>query len=285
MQREHPHAGSGVLTWMLCTLLAGFVVQNVFGVWLRRDDFQDLLALSSPGIRSGFIWTLLTHALLHGGILPLLLNGLMLFFVGRELVPLLGERRFLAVTLAAVFVGGLVWLATHYVRGGSVLIGSSAGVIGLFILFACFFPYRQMTFLLFFVIPVTIRPIYAAWILVGLDTIGFLFSELPGAQFDTGVAHSAHLGGMLVGYLYFRFVHANNGWDRAATFQLPGWLSRTKPPAPTAGTYQVNVTPKTKDLKAEVDRVLDKINSQGFGALTPEEKRILDEAKDMLSRR
>ena len=285
MQREHPHSGTSVLIWMLCALLAGFVVQNVFGRLLRTDDFQNLFALSTPGIRSGFVWSLLTYSLLHGSVLHLLLNGLMLFFLGRELVPLVGERRFVTVTLAAVLAGGVAWLATHFVRGGHVLVGSSAAVSGLFILFACFFPWRQITFLLFFVVPVTIRPIYAAWIFIGIDTLGFLFSELPGGSFDTGVAHSAHLGGMLTGYLYFRYIHANKGWDRAASFELPEWLRRSKPADAASDTYQVNVSPKTKDLRAEVDRVLDKINSQGFGALTPEEKRILDEAKDMLSRR
>ena len=39
-----------------------------------------------------------------------------------------------------------------------------------------------------------------------------------------------------------------------------------------------------EDIRAQVDRILDKINSQGFGALTPDEKRLLDEAKDLLSR-
>jgi hypothetical protein len=47
---------------------------------------------------------------------------------------------------------------------------------------------------------------------------------------------------------------------------------------------KVNLSPRA-DLRAEVDRILDKINSQGFGALTEEEKRRLDEAKDLLSRR
>ena len=55
-----------------------------------------------------------------------------------------------------------------------------------------------------------------------------------------------------------------------------------KSAAPAA--YQVNVG-SPGDLRAEVDRILDKINSQGFGALTAEEKRMLDEAKDLLSRR
>jgi hypothetical protein len=47
---------------------------------------------------------------------------------------------------------------------------------------------------------------------------------------------------------------------------------------------RVNVGSRA-DLKAAVDRILDKINSKGFGALTPEEKRLLDEAKDLLSKR
>jgi len=46
----------------------------------------------------------------------------------------------------------------------------------------------------------------------------------------------------------------------------------------------VNLTNRD-DLRAEVDRILDKINSQGFGALTADEKRVLDEARDLLSRR
>jgi hypothetical protein len=55
-----------------------------------------------------------------------------------------------------------------------------------------------------------------------------------------------------------------------------------KPAAPAA--YQVNVS-SPGDLRAEVDRILDKINSQGFGSLSADEKRMLDDAKDLLSRR
>ena len=67
-----------------------------------------------------------------------------------------------------------------------------------------------------------------------------------------------------------------------------------RPPTATAGTYKVNLSgtePEKPtrmgkaDLRAEVDRILDKINSQGFGSLTDEEKRCLDQAKDLLNRR
>jgi hypothetical protein len=47
---------------------------------------------------------------------------------------------------------------------------------------------------------------------------------------------------------------------------------------------QIDLT-RREDLRAEVDRILDKINSDGFGALTADEKRLLDDARDLLSRR
>lgn len=287
MQRDHPLAATSVLTWMLCALLAGFIVQSVFGRWLGNSDFERLFALRVNGIRNGFLWTMLTYTLLHSGILHLLVNGLGLFLLGRELAPMLGSRRFLAFSAAAAVVGALAWLAIHFAAGGgAVLVGASAIVLGLFIVFACFHPDREITFLLFFVLPVTLRPRIAAWIILGLEVLGLLFGEIPGGRYDTGIAHSAHLGGMLVGWIYFRYFHANNGWDRPPTFgmEMGRWLRRRKPPS-AGPAYRVDVTPKSKDLRAEVDRVLDKINSQGFGALTEEEKRILDEAKDMLSRR
>jgi hypothetical protein len=159
----------------------------------------------------------------------------------------------------------------------------------MFVFFACVAPEREITFLLFFVLPVTLKPKILAWILLAIDTLGFLFNESPGGALDggAGIAHSAHLGGMLAGWLYFRLLYANNGLDRAAgaSFRLPLFRRQTKKtPAPLPDdSPPVHSAPV--NLRAEVDRILDKINSHGFGALTEQEKRLLDDAKDLLSRR
>ncbi|MGH9354064.1 MAG: DUF6576 domain-containing protein, partial [Terriglobia bacterium] len=113
---------------------------------------------------------------------------------------------------------------------------------------------------------------------------GLVFYEIPGAMAPFDYSASAHLGGMLGGWIYFRYFHANNGWDRAPSFGLPAWVRRLRkaklnPAAPLASPGGTS-----PGLRAQVDRILDKINSQGFGALTAEEKRILDEARDLLSR-
>ena len=284
MRSEYPRHTTSVLTWILSATLAGFVLQNIFARWLGSPAFENLFALTPTGFKHGHAWTLFTYTLLNDGILALLFNGLGIFLLGRELVALLGARRFTAVYVGAAIVGGLAWTAVHLLNGGTALIGSTSCVMGLFILFACFYPDREIIFLLFFVLPVTVRPKYLAWILAGIDLIGFLFSELPGGRFDTGIAHSSHLGGMLVGWVYFRFFHANNGWDRAASIGLPAWLRRREKAGGAAPAGSPGRGKAPANLRAEVDRILDKINSEGFGSLTTDEKRLLDEAKDLLSR-
>jgi hypothetical protein len=114
--------------------------------------------------------------------------------------------------------------------------------------------------------------------------------ELPGAKlpFDMEMASSAHLGGMLTGLLYYRFVHRAawfNPEDRADV-EMPRWVKRArKSSAALAELESAAVPPPSsrEDIRAEVDRILDKINSEGFSALSVEEKRLLDEAKDLLS--
>jgi membrane associated rhomboid family serine protease len=284
MRSDYPRQATSVLTWILSATVAGFLLQNVYGRWLGSNAFESLFALTPASFKHGHVWTLITYTLLQDGILSLLLNGLAIFLLGRELIALVGARRFLAVYLAAAVIGGLAWAGLHFFVGGSALIGSSSCVMALFILFACFYPDREITFLLFFVLPVTVRPKYLAWILVGIDLVGFLFSEIPGRAFDTPIAHSSHLGGMLVGWVYFRFFHANNGWDRAPSIGLPAWLQRREKSKSVARALPAARDKSPGNVRAEVDRILDKINSDGFGALTEAEKRLLDEAKDLLSR-
>lgn len=283
MREDYSGRSTTVLTWLLCVIAGGFVVQVVaerLGFPLER-----LLAVTPVGIRQGFIWTPLTYVLLHGGLLHVLFNCLGLYFLGREILPLLGSKRLLGLAAAAAAVGGLVWFAAHVSHGGMALIGASAIVLCFLIVFACFSPDREITLLLFFVLPIRVRPRVVAWVAVAIDLLGFLVSELPGGGPFTGVAYSAHLGGMMTGWVYYRYLHANNGWDRSPGFsvELPKWLKRTPPPADRPN-YTVNISKASKDVRAEVDRILDKINSRGFGALTPAEKKTLDEAKDLLSR-
>ena len=270
MRSDYPRESTSMLTWLLCAVIAGGIVQLACERLLGTNILATVFGLSRYSLASAKIWSVWTYAFLHDGSMHL------------------GARRFLALFSAAVITGGLFWLGVHaLIGGGTILLGASAAITAMFIVFACIYPEREITFLLFFVLPVTLRPKILAWILIGVDALGFLFSEIPGGSFDSGVAHSAHLGGVLAGWIFYRYFHANNGWDRASSpiIALPVWLKRRQAgKAPAAAKFHVNIGGDA-NLRAEVDRILDKINSEGFGALTDQEKKTLDDAKDLLSRR
>lgn len=296
MRGDYQRERTSVLTWLISALIAGFVVQLLFAApWFRvRNDALDGVILSVPALQAGWLWTLLTHSFLHSPqfIFHIVVNIAALYLLGRELLPMLGRRRFLGLYAVATVVGGLAWAAVHWDSGVDAShLGASAAVAAFFIVFACFFPNQELNFLLFFLFPVTLKPKQIAWTLVALDVLGLMFWEIPNAPLPFGatIASSAHLGGMLTGFLFYRFVYDSTWFGRAeaeAAGELPRWLKRpSKPvPAPPPPSELGTSVRSPEDLRAEVDRILDKINSEGFGSLTPDEKRVLDSARQQLSR-
>ena len=284
MRSDYEQPKISILVRLIIAIVVTFIVQTVFLRWFGAGQgFMSAFAVTIDGIQSGKVWTLLTYSFLHSpsNLLHIVGNLLGLYFIGRVLLPMMGDKRFLYFFGTAILAGGLLWTATHWINGAnSVLIGASAGVTGLFIIFASLYPNREITFLLFFIIPVSLKPKYMAYALIGLNLLGFLFYEIMGAVSPFGLAHSAQLGGMMTGWLYFRYVHSGKLSD--SSFELPKWAQ--KPPPTVSPKYKVNVGNKA-DLKAEVDRILDKINSKGFGSLSAEEKKVLDDARDNMSRR
>jgi len=287
MRDGYERRQTSIVTWLLCSIAAVFVVQNVFSHWLPIGLEWDF-GLSPPGLRSGHVWTLLTYGFLHStsNLLQVVAYLLAIYFFGREVLPVLGNRRFIGLYAAALAAGGAFWAAVHW-RHPELLLGASAAVAALVIVYACFYPNREITLLLFFVLPVTIKPKYLAYSMIAIDLFGFVFYELLGAVSPIGAAHSAHLGGMAAGWVYYRFIHASS-WSAASgdmDIELPRWVkgrAGAKAPAPPA---QGAAASHRGQLRAEVDRILDKINSEGFGSLSADEKRLLDEARDLLSRR
>ncbi|MCX6937033.1 MAG: rhomboid family intramembrane serine protease [Verrucomicrobia bacterium] len=293
MRADPNRSSASVLVWLLGGIIGVFVVQNVFTIWFGSNLPLSWGGLSSTGIRAGKIWTLLTYALLHGGIGHLLINCLGVFFIGRELQNALSPVRFLQLVLIGTLGASLFWLGVNFQRPGNV-IGASGLVMALLTVFACLYPRRQMTMLLFFVIPVTIQPVWLVTILGSIDLLGFLFYELPSNRSLYDVAHSAHLGGLASGWLFYQFAIQNASGKGRAAIEPPAWLRRK--PAKSTVAYRVNVEsspgapsssrPLDRDaLRAEVDRILDKINLNGFASLTAEEKRVLDDARHHLNPR
>lgn len=285
MRDSYGRTSTSFLTWTLCALTAGFLIQIVFERAFESAHFSAFTGLSGAGLESLRFWTVLTYPLVHANVIHWLINLAAIYFLGKELIPLLGERHFLGLSAGAALGGAAVWLPIHW-NSGDVLIGATAITCALLALFACLHPNRPMTFLFFF-IPVTLKPKFVAWAVIAMSLLGLLGNELAGNRLGSDTAHSAHLGGLLVGFLYYRWVHLR-AWknpDGRAEIELPSWMKKkAKAPEPEPH-FTVNISPPTReDLRAEVDRILDKINDQGFAALTPQEKRLLDDAREQLSR-
>jgi membrane associated rhomboid family serine protease len=295
MLQDRPYMRDGyekrrtsMLTWLLSAVAAAFVVQIVFARSFPIG-LEWTFGLTPMGLRAGHVWTLLTYGFLHStdNLLQVIAYLLVIYLAGREVLPIVGGRRFLALYASALVAGGAFWVALHWRQPG-LLTGASAPVSALVILYACFYPNRETTLLLFFVLPVTLKPKYIAYALLAIDLCGCVFYEILGAASPFYAAHSAHLGGMAAAWVYFRYLH-DSKWSFAPgrpEIELPRWMKQRGPvkAAAAAPSYSVNIGDRGH-LRAEVDRILDKINSDGFGSLSADEKRVLDEARDLISRR
>jgi membrane associated rhomboid family serine protease len=285
-KHHRPHATA--LACIVAAMLACFMLQlTLLSPWLNAySALPDHLLLTVRSIQQWHLWTVLTHGLLHDTeFLPhIVFSLLLLVLMGRELEPQLGARRFAGLLGMALLAGSLCWLAVHWRLGGTHF-GPGAGNSALLVVLARLYANQPMTFMPFFVFSVTLRPMHLVGALATANALLLLVFELPGAALPLAYAPSAHLGGMLTGLLYFRYFHASNGWDRAPGFLLPAWLRfPNKTPVPVASAPDTRPPSDPRHLRADVDRILDKINTEGFGSLTPEEKLTLAAAKNLLSK-
>ncbi|MDR0445093.1 MAG: rhomboid family intramembrane serine protease [Puniceicoccales bacterium] len=170
--------------------------------------FENYAALSSLSIRNGYLWTVITYAFLHHGCLHLLTNGFALYFAGHTVEQYAGPYHFLGIFILSSLFGGCLWLCIGWSVTG-VLVGASAGVMGLLGYSCMAFPHQQIAVLLFFFVPVRLQLRTLLLLLFTFESAGFLFYEIPGASF---IAHSAHLGGLITGVLYFLIQHQGPQW-------------------------------------------------------------------------
>jgi membrane associated rhomboid family serine protease len=141
-------------------------------------------------------WQIVSYAFLHGGFNHLFFNMLGLWMFGSELEQVWGRNRFLVFYFASVVAAALTQLVVDaLLNSPAPTIGASGGLFGLLLAFAMIFPNRII--LLFFVIPMKAKYLVALYGLIELYQGAYVL--------NSGVAHFAHLGGMLGGLLTLRY--------------------------------------------------------------------------------
>lgn len=178
-----------VVKILLIINVAVFIAQSLLDSSMGLTWYLALHPLDSPGFSS---YQMLTHMFTHGGIGHILFNMFALWSFGKVLENVWGGKRFLAFYMMCG-VGAAVFhlLVQHFSGGGSLAVGASGAVMGIFAAFALLFPNAEL-YLMF--VPI---PIKAKWAMLGLMALD-IFGGIAGRD---NIAHFAHLGGALTGII------------------------------------------------------------------------------------
>lgn len=288
-----------------------FLAQQILG--MRYDmDLNDLLGLHFFLASDFHFYQLVTYMFMHGNFQHILFNMLAVWMFGRVMENVWGPKRFLLFYFVSGIGAGLTQEIVQYVsfvmNGLGALpldglvsvdgytmtlsnylnfwttVGASGAVYGILLAFGVTFPNERM-----FIFPLPV-PIKAKYFVIGYAVLELLLGF--GNRGD-GVAHFAHLGGMIFAWfliLYWRQTRnggpgygTQSSWSRIKE-QIQKWfrdMFSSKPKMKvTRGrmTDDMNYNAQKKQRAEEIDRILEKVKRDGYGSLSEEEKRKLFDA-------
>lgn len=238
------------ITKVLILLNVGvFVLQQFGGLGNMITGLLALFPVQDPKFEP---WQPLTYMFLHGGWTHLFFNMFALWMFGGLIERTLGEKRYMIYYAVCGIGAALCQIAVQFIAGSyAPTVGASGAIYGILLAFGMLYPEEKM-----FVFPIPI-PIKAKWFVVIYAVI-----ELGSAMANTGdgVAHMAHLGGMLFGWLLLRY------WRNAP--------ARRKQRGPRVSSVNPDWedNARRKRENQEIDAILDKIRRSGYDSLSPQEK-------------
>jgi membrane associated rhomboid family serine protease len=259
--------------WVGRLIAVTAVVQLLLATIFTSPEISYLLSLNPSAIGTR-PWGLVTYLFVHSGLLHLATNMLGLYLFGTAVESRMGSRPFLVYYLICGVGAAVFSVLLSLIMPQAPVIGASGAVLGIALAFAMYWPDAEI---LVFPLPV---PIKARTLVIGLA----LMDLIAARWFPGSIAHEAHLGGMLTGWLYFKLQSFSR--RRPAPSLRPQSESvvmvqqtATREAEPRGGAPSRSLPPRpgTDPVAAEVDRVLDKISATGIESLTPEERRFLNE--------
>ena len=317
--RNIPVVTKNLLIINILVFIATYVLRGL------NIDLNDILGLHFFLASDFRIWQFFTYMFMHGGFTHILMNMFMLWMFGMVVENVWGPKKFLFYYIVCGVGAGLcqelAQYATYLVEGlanfdsvrvGTTVlpmdvylnmmntVGASGAIYGVLLAFGMLFPEERM-----FIIPIPV-PIKAKWIIMGSIVVE-LFSAI-GTSND-GVAHLAHLGGMLFGFILIRywkkhpysgygdfgmnrghqfFDRMKNTWEQRggrdtgnATNGNSGSWSNTSQSNNANNRSDWDYNAQKKQQQEEVDRILDKIRKSGYDSLTKDEKqKLFDSSKN-----
>jgi membrane associated rhomboid family serine protease len=205
-------------------------------------------------------WTAFTYMFLHAGVGHILFNMLALFFFGPRLEAELGGRHFLLLYA----VSGLAGAALSFLFSfNTAVVGASAAIYGVFIGYTWFWPRAQIY--IWGILPVEAR------VMVVVMTLLSVFGVFGGG--GDGVAHFAHLGGFIGGYLYLRLTMPGRRAGAPAPVKIE---TPAVDPAAVQRWRSIRTDSMHEVNREEYQRVIAKLDTMGLASLTSQEVAFLE---------
>jgi len=262
---------ANAVVFMLQTLLGG-------GLTGRPGPLTQWFAFVPQSAIFGLeIWRFVTYMFLHGGFFHIGFNMFALWMFGSQIEARWGKRTFLVYYMVCGLGGAVTYGIFNLVGISSLIpmIGASGAIYGILLAYGLTFP--ESVILVMMIIPMKAK--YAV-MLFGLIELMSTAGNSSG-----GVAHLAHLGGMLTGFVFLKLTVPSLSAGLAGGGSLGGtwkrWQTkrrmkvvRPRKNEPANGDGR----PRAGGKKTEIDGILDKISREGLQSLTAEEQEILRRA-------
>jgi len=268
---------------------------NLGAAFFRLFALQPIF--QPAGIKSAYLgpflpWQLITYMFMHGDFTHIFFNMFALWMFGLELENLWGSKKFLIYyTICGLGAALANLLIAPFFTTVGPTIGASGSVYGILIAFGYLFPNRQIY--IYFMIPLKAK--YLVILYMALEVFAVA------SQSETGIAHIAHLGGAVVGFIYLLITNRKRltFFDNSKSDSTNNFYSNStqyKPPEPQpqqkvydaqykdieVKDYKNEIDERQKEIQERIDVVLDKLSKSGYQSLTEEEKRILFEESKKL---
>jgi membrane associated rhomboid family serine protease len=213
----NPYPWKRPIAWVTWTLLGSTIAVFLFQLYEFHtrgyDVVGDTLAFSQQSFADHRYWTLITYAWAHAVAmfgdsslfwLHIAANMIFLFCLGPALEECLGPWRYLGLYLGGAMAAALFWLVfSSSPDAEQGIIGASGAIFALIAGAATAAPRERVVVYLFYILPIKMTLRTMALVICGAELAQIVFGWLP------EIAHSAHLGGALFGFLYvmvIRFV-------------------------------------------------------------------------------
>jgi membrane associated rhomboid family serine protease len=265
-----------ILQKIILIMIIFFVIPYIVNTFLFLFNFNEFSVINLFDVSPDLIdllskpWSLITYGFFHSDLWHLIGNMIIFYLSGSVVLNLFGSERLIKIFILGILYGSLAYLISYNLFPAfnnikSSMIGSSAGVMAVFIFLASYNPNYSFRILNF-----NIKILYIASFLVLLDIV-----QIPGG--NSG-GHIAHLGGAFLGYFYHKKMIQGDNYGNWIIDLYNFIFKRKLKFKKRSYSNKTSVSVKDAATQKKIDLILDKISKSGYDSLTKGEKETLFKA-------